>query len=89
MTIECILGHIYKHHTTLSNSNSLVSGADASLLRSLFLHYTTAMVLVFSVRQGTMSFSTSSEATGTMGHRAYRHGTTRLRSHNTVPGPKV
>ena len=54
MTIECILSHVYKHHTTLLNPNSLVGGADASLLRPLFLppDYTTAVMLVFFLRQG-------------------------------------
>ena len=49
MTIECIMRHVYKHHTTLPNPNSLVGGADASLLRPLFLplDYTTAVALVF------------------------------------------
>jgi hypothetical protein len=70
MTIECILSHVYKHHTTLSNTNSLVGGADASLLRPFFLSsdYTTAVTLVFSLSQGAMSFSTSPEAMGQHGH---------------------
>ena len=70
MTIECILSHVYKHHTTLLNPNFLVGGANTSLLRSLFLppHYTTAVALIFSLRQGAMSFSTSPEATGRHGH---------------------
>jgi len=70
MTIECILSHVYKHHTTLSNPNSLVGGADTSLLRPLFLlsDYTTAVALVFTLRQDVMSFSTSSEATSRHGH---------------------
>jgi len=66
MTIECILSHVHKYHTILSNPNSLVGGADTSLLRPLFLSpdYTTVVALVFSLRQGAMSFSTSLEATG-------------------------
>jgi len=82
MTIECILSHVCKHHTTLSNPNSLVGSADASLLRPLFLppDYTTAVALVFSMRQGAVSFSTSPEATGQHGDDgppclSARHGT--------------
>ena len=65
MTIEYIVSHV----TTLLNPNFLVGGADTSLLRLLFLphDYTTAVPLVFSLRQGAVSFSTSLEATG-------RHG---------------
>ena len=37
MTIGCILSHIYKHHTTILNPNSLASGADATLLWPLSL----------------------------------------------------
>ena len=82
MTVEYILSHVYKHHTTLSNPNFLVGGADAFLLRPLFLpsDYTTAVALVFSSRQGAVSFSTSPEATGRHRHDgppclSARHGT--------------
>jgi len=82
MIIECILSHVYKHQTTLSNLNSLVGDADTSLLRPLFLppDYTTVVALIFSLRQGAMSFSTSPEATGRHGHDgpqclSARHGT--------------
>ena len=82
MTIEYILSYLYKHHITLPNPNFLVGGADASLLRPLFLppDYTTAVALVFSLRQGAVSFSTSSEAMGQHGHDgplclSTRHGT--------------
>ena len=82
MTIEYILSHVYKYHTTLLNSNFLVGGADASLLRPLFLppDYTTAVALVFSLRQGAVRFSTSPEATSRHGHDmpqclSARHGT--------------
>jgi hypothetical protein len=70
MTIEYILSHVYKHHTTLLNPNFLVGGADASLLRPLFLppDYTTTVAFVFSLRQGAVSFSISLEATGRHGH---------------------
>ena len=78
MTIEYILSHVYKHHTTLLNPNFLVGGADASLLRPLFLppDYTTTVAFVFSLRQGAVSFSRqgavsfsiSLEATGRHGH---------------------
>ena len=70
MTIEYIRSHVYKHHTTLPNPNSLVGGADASLLRPLFLppDYTTAVALVFSLRQDAVSFSTSPDATDWHGH---------------------
>ena len=82
MTIECILSHVYKHHTTLSNLNSLVGDADTSLLQPLFLppDYTTAVALIFSLRQSATSFLTSPEATGRHGHDgpqclSTRHGT--------------
>ena len=82
MTIKYILSHVYKHHTTLLDPNSLVGGADTSLLRPLFLSpdYTTTVVLVFSLRQGAESFSTSLEATDRHGHDeppclSARHGT--------------
>jgi len=82
MTIEYILSNVYKHHTTLLNPNFVVGGADASLLRPLFLplDYTTAVALVFSLRQGAVRFSTSPEAAGRHGHDGppclwARHGT--------------
>ena len=65
MTIRCILSHVYKHHTTILNPNSLAGGADASLLRPLSLPhgYTTVVAPVFSLRQGATSFSTPPEGT--------------------------
>jgi hypothetical protein len=45
MTIRCILSHIYKHHATFSNSNSLASGADTSLLLLRHLNSRTPLSL--------------------------------------------